>query len=774
MKLSIPPETDLVLIGGGHSHAIALRKFAMNPIPGVRLTLITDVYHTPYSGMLPGYVAGLYNFDQCHIDLLSLAKFAGARIFVNRAIGLDLEKNHILFVERPPVSFDLLSIDIGSTPASLNVPGATEYAIALKPISKFIAFWHQITTIVSESPKQKMRFGIVGGGAGGVELAFAIESYLHQIYGNAKQPTDNLELHLFHKGRRLLPERHRWVGKKVEKILTSRGVVLHLEENVSEVMGRDGQESSFAMDGDMNDRETQVRKRNILRPKVVKCDSGLEIECDILFWVTQASAAPWLQKAGLVTDGRGFILVNEKLQSISHPQVFAAGDVATMVNHSRPKAGVFAVRQGKPLFENLQRALQRKRLKSFIPQKKFLILIGTGDERAIASRGIIGFGPHRLLWRWKDRIDRKFMDKFSDLKMEGRRQKAEGRRKDSQMYCAGCGAKVGSRVLENVLHKIPQQIKRDDVLIGMENPDDAAVVRVPTDRVMVQTIDYFRGLVDDPYLLGKITANHCLSDLFAMGAMAQSGLAIATIPYDTPSKQEDTLYQLLLGATEVLNEAGAVLMGGHTTEGEELAFGLTCNGLGSQKKLLYKGGMKPGDVLILTKALGTGTLFAADMRLKARGRWIESAIKSMLTSNENAAKLLLEYGATACTDVTGFGLVGHLLEMLKGQRVGVELDMEAIPVLPGVAETLEQGIFSSLYPENLRLSASIQNRERGSRHPLYPLLFDPQTSGGLLATVPADLANVCLNALQQEYSVCRIIGRVLLLDTGMLPIKIHF
>ena len=144
MKLSIPPETDLVLIGGGHSHAIALRKFAMNPIPGVRLTLITDVYHTPYSVMLPGYVAGLYNFDQCHIDLLSLAKFAAARIFVNRAIGLDLEKNHILFVERPPVSFDLLSIDIGSTPASLNVPGATEYAIALKPISKFIAFWHQI------------------------------------------------------------------------------------------------------------------------------------------------------------------------------------------------------------------------------------------------------------------------------------------------------------------------------------------------------------------------------------------------------------------------------------------------------------------------------------------------------------------------------------------------------------------------------------------------------------------------------------------------------
>ena len=761
MKSSIPQETDLVLIGGGHSHAIAIRKFAMNPIPGVRLTLITDVYHTPYSGMLPGYVAGLYNFDQCHIDLLPLAKFARARIFVNCAIGLDLKKNQILCANRPPVTFDLLSIDIGSTPTSLTVPGATEYAIAVKPISKFLAYWHQITTMVSESPAQKMRIGIVGGGAGGVELAFAVQSHLHQIYRNAKQPTDNLELHLFQRGTRLLPNRHYWLGKEVEKILKHRSVVLHLEENVGEVRGYD-----------LSTNKTPHSLYSTL--KIIYCDSGLAVECDILFWVTQASAAPWLQKAGLATDGRGFILVNEKLQSISHPQVFAAGDVATMVNHVRPKAGVFAVRQGQPLFENLQRALQRKVLKSFIPQKKFLILIGTGDKQAIASRGRISFGPHRLLWRWKDHIDRKFMDQFSNLKMEGRGQKVEGRRKDSQMHCAGCGAKVGSRVLENVLQKIPQEIKRDDILIGMDTSDDAAVVRVPTDRVMVQTIDYFRGLVDDPYLLGKITANHCLSDLFAMGAMPQSGLAIATIPYAASTKQEDTLYQLLLGATEVLNEAGAVLIGGHTTEGEELAFGLTCNGLASPEKLLSKSGMQPGDVLILTKALGIGTLFAADMRLQVRGRWIENAIKSMLVSNQNAAKLLLEYGATACTDVTGFGLVGHLLEMLKGQKVGVELDMEAIPVLPGVAETLEKGIFSSLYPENIQLSVSIQNREQASLHPLYPLLFDPQTSGGLLATIPADVANACLDALQQEYSESRIIGQVLLLNTGMLPIiKIH-
>ncbi|NES91348.1 selenide, water dikinase SelD [Okeania sp. SIO2B9] len=760
MKSSIATETDLVLIGGGHSHVIAIKNFAMNPMPGVRLTLITDVYHTPYSGMLPGYVAGLYTFDQCHIDLHPLAKFAGARIFVDRAIGLNLEKNQVICANRPPVTFDVLSIDIGSTPASLTVPGAREYSIPVKPISKFLTYWHQITATVAQLPEQKICIGIVGGGVGGVELAFAVQSHLHNIYQNARQPTNNLELHLFHRGTRLLPGRHRWVGKQVEKILKSRGVVLHLEENVTGVKSKDGQDSDFATDARMSERKILD-----FAPKIIECNSGLQIECDILFWVTQASAAPWLQTAGLATDASGFILVNDKLQSISHPQVFAAGDVATMVNHSRPKAGVFAVRQGKPLLENLQRALQRKPLKSFIPQKKFLILIGTGDQRAIASRGQIGFGPYSLLWRWKDHIDRKFMDKFTNLKMEGRSYPSSGKgrnRKDSEiMHCAGCGAKVGSKVLEKVLHRIQQQTHRDDILIGLNTPDDAAVVRVPTDKVMVQTIDYFPALVDDPYLLGKIATNHCLSDLFAMGATPQSALAIATIPYASSTQQENDLYQLLLGATEILNQAGAVLMGGHTTEGAELAFGLTCNGLAFSEKLLYNSGMQSGDVLILTKALGTGVLFAADMRLRAKGRWIESAIKSMLVSNQNAAKLLLEYGATACTDVTGFGLVGHLLEMVKASQVAVELEMEAISVLPGVAEILQQGIFSSLYPENLRISASIQNSEQVSTHVLYPLLFDPQTSGGLLATVPAESASACLQALQQEYSESRIIGRVL-------------
>ncbi|NEP02969.1 MAG: selenide, water dikinase SelD [Symploca sp. SIO2E9] len=782
---------DLVLIGGGHSHAIVLKKFGMHPVPGVRLTLITDLSHTPYSGMLPGYVAGFYNFDQCHIDLRPLTQFASARMFVDRAIDLDLENNYIICANRPPVAFDLLSIDIGSTPATISVPGAAAHTIPVKPISKFLTYWSQVTQEVAQFRHKKVRLGIVGGGAGGVELALAIETHLHSIYHHIQQSTQNLEIHLFHRGASLLPERHPWVGKRLQQILSRRGVKLHLMENVSAV-----------------EACPEATDTNTVTPKIINCQSGLKVKCDRIFWVTQASAAPWLRQAGLATDAKGFIKVSDALQSISHPQIFAAGDIATMVNHPRPKAGVFAVRQGKPLFENLRRTLLGQPLKQFIPQTEFLILIGTGNRQAIASRGWLNFGPHKLIWHWKDYIDRQFMEQLSNFPSKMDNSIPNERHNIIQkigkifeqpykktlpippspplplspsphlptMHCAGCGAKVAPAVLERVLKRIKQETvnQREDILIGLEAAEDAAVVSVRADQVMVQSIDYFRALLDDPFLLGQITANHCLSDIFAMGAAPQSALAIATLPYAPPTKQEETLYQLLAGATKILNQAQALLIGGHTTEGTELAFGLTCNGLATPEQLLRKGGMKPGEVLILTKALGTGTLFAADMRLQAKGRWLEEAIASMLLSNQAAAACLQQHQATACTDITGFGLLGHLLEMIQASQVAVEIELSAIPVFKGAMETIQQGIFSSLYPENLRTSKYIHNREQVSNAPAYPLLFDPQTSGGLLATIPAQQANSCLSSLKAlGYNYSRIIGQVNYPVQGMLPITIH-
>ena len=734
---SHPIVKELVLVGGGHSHAIALKLFGMNPLPGVRLTLITDTSHTPYSGMLPGHVAGFYSFDETHIDLRRLARFAQAQLYRGKAVGLDLANHRVICENRPPVAFDYVSFDIGSTPAHISVPGAAESAIAAKPVPQFLRAWNQL--LHNAEQQKPLTIGIVGGGAGGVELALNMQQHLHQIL-----PKDKLSVHLFHRGTRLLSHHTASVSQRLQRIFQQRAIALHLQESVSEVL-----------------------------PHKVICESGLAVECDWVFWVTQASAPGWIAASGVATDSKGFILVNDYLQSVSHPQVFAAGDIATMQHFSRPKAGVFAVRQGKPLFKNLRRILLEKPLKSYTPQQWYLSLIGTGDRKAIASWGLFSW-QSSLLWRWKDHIDRQFMERLGDLpEMKPGEQRIENKvvhphSSTAPMPCAGCGSKVGSTVLEKVLQRLPL-IESPDILVGLAHPDDAAVIKVKSAQVMVQTIDFFRSLINDPFLFGQIATNHCLSDIWAMGATPHSALAVVTIPYGVEDKVEEALYQLLSGAIKGLQTAQTALIGGHTVEGAELAFGLSCNGVAQPDQLLRKSGMKPGQALILTKAIGTGTLFAADMRYRAKGRWIDGAVQSMLVSNEAAAQVLRAQGATACTDITGFGLLGHLLEMIRASGVAVQLDLATIPILEGAVETVQAGIVSSLQSQNSKASGSISNVSKVNRSPQYPLLFDPQTSGGLLASVPLESADTCLNALHA--SGCpdsRIIGQVV--HPGSVPV----
>ncbi|MEG4023353.1 FAD-dependent oxidoreductase [Microcoleus sp. S13C4] len=405
----------LVLIGGGHSHAIVLKMFGLKPLAGVRLTLITDVLHAPYSGMLPGHVAGFYDYDECHIDLRSLAEFAGCQILVDRAIAIDLNKNLVICQTHPPINFDVLSVDIGTTPETLSVLGAAEYAIAAKPVPEFLASWNQLISERANHPQKPLRTAIVGGGAGGVELALNMQSRLGKEEGRGKREEgrgkkeegrgkkeENLEylsseIHLFHSGAELMQGHNQRVRRRLKEILINRGVKVHLQEKVCAV-------------------KKIEREPNPQFPTdyQISCKSGLELECDRIFWVTQASAANWIRESGLAADSNGFMQVNDCLQSVSHPNVFAAGDIAAMVNYPRPKAGVFAVRQGKPLFENLQQFLLKKPLKPFAPQEQYLGLIGTGNKRAIASRGSFMW-ESALLWYWKDWIDRQFMQKFSNL-----------------------------------------------------------------------------------------------------------------------------------------------------------------------------------------------------------------------------------------------------------------------------------------------------------------------------------------------------------------------
>ena len=739
MQQTTPVVKDLVLVGGGHTHVAVLRRFGMRPLPGLRLTLITRDVHTPYSGMLPGYIAGHYDYDECHIDLGPLARFAGARLYHAPVTGLDLDARLVHVEGRPPVHYDLLSINTGSTPGVARAEGAREHAVPVKPIDSFLAHWDRVVARV-RAHREPQRIVVVGGGAGGVELLLAVQHRLRALLTEARDDPGRLSFTLLTRGARILESHGAGVARRFERVLGERGVDVRTGHEVVAVTA----------------------------DRVVPRD-GAPVPADIVLWVTGAAAPQWPREAGLAVDAGGFIRVDDHLQSVSHPGVFAAGDVAALPE-PRPKSGVFAVREGPVLARNLRRAATGRPLARYRPQRRFLGLISTGDRYAVASRGRWSL-EGAWLWRWKDWIDRRFMARYNDLpEMDAEDGVELGRgiadadaiRELSTlaMRCGGCGAKVGSSVLQRVMQRLPVGA-RDDVLIGIDSPDDAAMLAVPPGMALVQSVDYFRAFLDDAYTFGAVATNHALGDVFAMGAEAQSVLAIATVPYGRERVVEETLYELLAGALHSLGPTGAILVGGHSSEGAELAFGLTVNGLLDPSAAWRKDGMEPGDALLLTKPLGTGTLFAADMRGKAKGRWVDGAIASMMLSNLEAARCLRRHGARACTDVTGFGLLGHLVEMTRASGVDAELELDAVPLLDGAAETVSRGILSSLQPQNLRLRRAIADPEAAGRRAAYPLLFDPQTAGGLLAAVPAANAAACCAELRQQgYPETAVIGRV--------------
>ena len=741
MKNDTPYKTTLVLIGGGHSHIAVLKYFGMTPLPGLRIILISRNIDTPYSGMLPGYLAGHYNYDDCHIDLSSLTQFANTTFIQAEVNALDTNENMIFCVGRPPIHYDYLSINIGSKPNTLMIPGALENSLTVKPIDKFINKWELFIENILQA-NRPLNIGVVGGGAGGVELILSSQFRIKKIQEDVKNECFQHKFNLLTNGKEILPTHNKEVRKKFKKILTERDINVYTEHNVIEV-----------------------------RKDILCCENGIQLPIDIVIWVTHASAPAWIKESGIETDQDRFIRVNDFLQSTSHPDIFAAGDIADSINNPRPKSGVFAVRQGPYLAINLRHTFIEEPLEKYIPQKKFLSLISSGDKNAVASRGDFTV-EGEWVWNLKNWIDERFIKKYTklpEMPEETLESKASLTKRLDQstdgsshlMRCCGCGAKVGSNILRRVIRKL-KPVEHEDILLGLHEPDDAAAIKLPANKILVQSVDYFRALVDDEYLFGKITANHALGDIFAMGATAHSAMAIATVPYASETIVEDQLYQMLSGAVEVLNEAGCSLIGGHSGEGAELAFGLSINGVADPGKLLRKKGMSVGHVLILTKPIGTGTLFAANMQRKCKGQWVESAISSMLQSNKTAAEILMRNEACACTDVTGFGLIGHLLEMVNSsESICINIDLDALPILDGALEIITTGIVSSLHENNLK-SQSEMNLFNHITHPHYPLLFDPQTAGGLLACVPKANAETCLIQLSESgYKQTSIIGKII-------------
>jgi len=365
---------QLLLIGGGHSHVEVIRRFGIDPEPGVEVTLVSPGRFTPYSGMLPGHIAGHYSHADCHIDLELLCRQAGVRRIDGSARRLDPAGRAVCCGEAGEFRYDILSLDAGSTPVIANIAGASGNGIPVKPVPAFLHRWAQLRERARQTDGN-VEVVVVGGGAAGVEVLLSMQYRIAADRGRAR-------FTLVGDGPSILPAHPRNVRLHFQDILHRRGVSLRLGVAVERAgAGR-------------------LHLRN-----------GEQLPFDEVVWITGATAPAWPGTGGLLTDAAGFVLIDAHLRSLSHPEVFASGDMASMPHAPRPKSGVYAVRQGPPLAVNLRRALQNRPLLAYRPQRRALALISSGDRHAVAS-----WGPFSLsgdwVWRWKDRIDRAFMRRY--------------------------------------------------------------------------------------------------------------------------------------------------------------------------------------------------------------------------------------------------------------------------------------------------------------------------------------------------------------------------
>ncbi len=708
---------DLVLVGGGHSHLLVLRALAMRGLAGVRISLISESSHSPYSGMLPGLIAGHYSFEETHIDFSRFCTRLGVRFIEAEVAGVEPGERCVSLRNRPAIGYDLLSINTGSRPELASVDGAAEFATPVKPISDLYRRWSELEKrIDGHGQNRALRIVVVGGGAGSIELALAM--------------------------------RHRLSGFKMTTLLICGQALLEgYNRGAVGAVRRALRES--AVDVIEHTRVVKVEAKQVL------AESGEHYPYDELIWCTSASAAGWLGNSGLPCDDEGFLQIEDSLQVQGHPEIFAAGDAATQIRHPRPKAGVYAVRQAPVLAANLRAFLEGGSLQPHRPQSRFLSLLSLGERKAVADRGPL-WSSGAWVWRWKDKIDRKFMSRFTDLPARMPSALEDG---DVPMQCGGCGAKLPATMLRRVLSRSSAQFP--DVTASSEFADDAALLDWNSGLALVQSVDTLRQLIDDPWLMGRIAVLHAVSDIHAMGAQPHSALAHITLPWASPRLQERDLEQLMHGALYELERSGCRLLGGHSLEGPELSVGFTVNGEVDRRTVLGKVGARPGDQLLLTKPLGTGVLFAALAQGAADGRWISTAVNFMLQSNGAAADIACRMGASACTDITGFGLLGHLLEMLQGQALGALVQTDKLPVLPGAREMFEQGFESSLHGANLEAVFGELDADAKVEGLLCKALFDPQTSGGLLVSVASGEAPAMLQALREAgYSQAALVGTV--------------
>ena len=672
---------QLVLIGGGHANVQVLKKLCMNSIKGLHTILISEHFEATYSGMTPGHIHKDFSKEDISIDLQRLCFNAGATFIKDKVIKLDTKNKELKLQNTPPINYDLLSINSGSISNTKKIIiENSSKCFFVKPISDLVSNLSRIDKIIKN---KKNKIVIIGGGVSSYELAFSL----------IRRYEIPLEITIL--GKKILKEKN--LNNKTKNSLKRISKNLSIREYSGEVVS--------------------------ISEKYLTLINGDKIDCDLSLVSTGASIESWLSESTLIKDEKGFIKVNNNLLSINEKNIFVTGDACSIESNPKPKSGVMAVRQGEILKENIFLKLIGKNLIKFKPQKNWLYLIGTYENYALLNYFFLSFHS-RLCWALKVWIDKNFINKFklsSNLLMNKKKYEMEDFINTS-MYCQGCGSKVSKNTLIDYIKK-----NSDNIYLN-----DSSIVNNKSKQIL-QTIDHIKLFSSfNPFDFGKISYLHSQNDILAAGGEVKSLSVSLSVPFSENSIEKFYLEYFMEGIKFEADKNDCVISSGHSYQSQEPGVTLTLNG--EIKSNVSKNSAKMGDLIYLSKPLGTGYLLAAYFNNSEMlsSNDFEKILNNLKKRNIFAVNCARNLGSQSMTDISGFGLSSHLIDICLSSGLSSELELSTDILINPNIDLLKK--FQSTGFQNNHKS-SRKDIKISESHPLKNILFDPQTNGPMLITI---------------------------------------
>ncbi len=735
----------LVLVGAGDAHLHILQKFENKPFSHLQIYFISDSFYKTHNRMLPGYIAGHFSFTESHIDLVALTNRGGIHFIYNSLKKIDPVEKILTLDNGVEIYYDLLSLNLGSR-VSLSQQISSTTAISINPLTEFFKSLEQLINEITQKTKV-YQLAIVGAEIDAIEIALAIQHRVLEELNKKVKALETFQLTIFTPENKILSQFNPRIRNIFSAFLEKKGVTVFTNQQV-----------------------TSVGKDELI------CENKNVFKADKVLFCTQTSSDEWIRNSNLKLDKNEFVCVNDYLQSVSSSDIFAVGDIkstgASIENKNIPKVQVYATKQGITLYKNIKNCLKEKKLKKYIPQKSYFYYVSTGDKYAVLLWKKLHL-KGRLIWKLKTIRDKNFIRKYNNTNFIENKNveiKSSFFKKNKTIVYHQTGQTVkklatarelSTRLLDQSLEKLSQHFSSENSIFSDKKFSTTNNYSIGQKKYL-QSIHFLNECLPDPYLFGKLVANHCISSIYAGGGKPINAFSIVSLKKATDNIVKDSFEKMLLGANDIFSKDQVKIIGGHSRQGEEengLGFSVTGTAITNPKIAI-----EYGHSLVLTKPLGTGSLLLALQQNKIKGSWYENLLQHFLQSNKTAAEILNKSSYSFCSYVAGKGFLDSIFHNLP-PSYHLEINVRNMPFLDGFEELNSSTKEVNFSEEEVNFSKNrmsfLKDTSIKFSNTQYNTFFEPQTCGGFVIILASKNAINLVNQLHAAgYHKAAIVGKL--------------